>query len=75
MIFVGLYCYRLGDIVKVIGFFNLIFKVVFVCWKGVVLSVNIDKIDEEELWLVVGKVFLLFKELNMELVDYSSYID
>lgn len=71
----GLYRYRLGDIVKVTGFFNSTPKVAFVCRKGVVLSVNTDKTDEEELRLVVGKASLLLKESNMELADYSSYTD
>jgi hypothetical protein len=71
----GLYRYRQGDILKVTGFYNSTPEVAFVCRKGVVLSVNLDKTDEEELQLVVEKASGQLKRANMELLEFSSYAD
>jgi hypothetical protein len=66
----GLYRYRQGDILRVTGFWNGTPEVAFVCRKGVVLSVNTDKTDEEELRLVVEKAS---KEAAVEAVEFTSY--
>lgn len=55
---------------RVTGFWNEAPEVAFVCRKGVVLSVNTDKTDEEELRLVVEKAS---REAAVEVKEFTSY--
>ena len=74
----GLYRYRLGDIVRVTGFYNNTPQVAYVCRKNVMLSLNIDKITEKDLKAVVDTAAKRLVEASgssMELVDYTSYAD
>ena len=74
----GLYRYRLGDIVRVTGFYNNAPQVAYVCRKNVMLSLNIDKITEKDLKAVVDRAAKRLVEVSgstMELVDYTSYAD
>ena len=74
----GLYRYRLGDIVRVTGFYNSAPQVAYVCRKNVMLSLNIDKITEKDLKAVVDRAAKRLVEASggsMELVDYTSYAD
>ena len=74
----GLYRYRLGDIVRVTGFYNNAPQVAYVCRKNVMLSLNIDKITEKDLKAVVDRAAKQLAEASrstMELVDYTSYAD
>jgi len=44
----GLYCYRIGDIMKVAGFHNSTPELQFVCRKNLLLSIDIDKNTEKD---------------------------
>ncbi|XP_010266453.1 PREDICTED: jasmonic acid-amido synthetase JAR1-like [Nelumbo nucifera] len=74
--FAGLYRYRLGDVVKVMGFHNSTPELQFVCRRNLLLSINIDKNTEKDLQLAVeagGK--LLMKKTKVEVIDFTSHVD
>ncbi|OIW02323.1 hypothetical protein TanjilG_11217 [Lupinus angustifolius] len=49
----GLYRYRLGDVIKVTGFYNSIPELKFIRRSNILLTVNIDKNTENDLYLSV----------------------
>ncbi|XP_019055041.1 PREDICTED: uncharacterized protein LOC109115461 [Nelumbo nucifera] len=74
--FAGLYRYRLGDVVKVMGFHNSTPELPFVCRRNLLLSIKIDKNTEKDLQLAVeagGK--LLMKKAKVEVIDFTSHVD
>lgn len=74
----GLYRYRLGDVVRVTGFYNSSPQLAYVCRKNVVLSINIDKNTEKDLKLVVARAVSRLAEASggaLEVADYTSYAD
>lgn len=73
--FAGLYRYRLGDVVKVTGFYNSSPQLQFICRRNLLLTVNIDKTTEKDLQISVDKATELLKEENVDLVDFTSYAD
>jgi jasmonic acid-amino synthetase len=73
--FAGLYRYRLGDVVKVTGFYNSSPQLSYICRKNLILTVNIDKTTEKDLQISVDKATELLKEENVDLVDFTSYAD
>ncbi|KAL4376124.1 hypothetical protein GQ457_02G037850 [Hibiscus cannabinus] len=64
----GLYRYRVGDVLKVTGFYNKSPQFQFVERKNVVLSIDLDKTTEEDLSKAITKA-----ELGLMLATYSSY--
>ncbi|XP_050237756.1 jasmonoyl--L-amino acid synthetase JAR4 [Mercurialis annua] len=73
--YAGLYRYRLGDIVKVMGFHNKTPELKFVCRRSLLLTVNIDKNTEKDLQLAVEEAVKPLAEEKLELVDFSSLVD
>ncbi|GLJ36869.1 hypothetical protein SUGI_0744920 [Cryptomeria japonica] len=73
--FGGLYRYRLGDIVRITGFYNSTPQLSYLCRKNLLLTLNIDKTTEKDLQIAVEKAIRLIKEENVELVDFTSYAD
>ncbi|KAG6478092.1 hypothetical protein ZIOFF_061524 [Zingiber officinale] len=71
----GLYRYRVGDILKVTGFQNAAPQFRFVHRRNVVLSVDSDKTNEEDLLRAVTRAKLLLEPLGWLLTEYSSYAD
>ncbi|KAL2649378.1 hypothetical protein R1flu_017506 [Riccia fluitans] len=72
----GLYRYRVGDILKVVGFYNAAPSVQFMRRKNTVLSVDTDKTDEQELQTgVTGAAKLLEDQLGLRLQEYTSTVD
>ena len=73
--FAGLYRYRLGDIVRVTGFYNQSPQLAYVCRKNVVLTVHIDKNTERDLQIAVNEGMDKLREHDptIELVDFTSY--
>lgn len=71
----GLYRYRLGDVVRITGFFNAAPQFAYVCRKNVLLSINIDKTTEKDLKGVVTKAAKKLAEKGTEIIDYTSYAD
>nr|CAB3471711.1 unnamed protein product [Digitaria exilis] len=73
--FAGLYRYRLGDVVKVAGFYNSTPKLKFVCRRNLMLTINIDKNSEHDLQLAVDSAAKILAAEKLEVVDYSSHAD
>ncbi|KAJ4956499.1 hypothetical protein NE237_013282 [Protea cynaroides] len=73
--FAGLYRYRLGDVVKVIGFHNSTPELQFICRRNLLLTINIDKNTEKDLQLAVEEASKLLLEEKIEVVDFTSYVD
>ncbi|XP_042504132.1 jasmonoyl--L-amino acid synthetase JAR4-like [Macadamia integrifolia] len=73
--FAGLYRYRLGDVVKVVGFHNCTPELQFVCRKNLLLTINIDKNTEKDLQLAVEEATKLLLEEKLEVVDFTSQVE
>ncbi|OEL18362.1 Jasmonic acid-amido synthetase JAR1 [Dichanthelium oligosanthes] len=73
--FGGLYRYRLGDIVKVVGFHNSTPELRFICRRSLVLSINIDKNTEKDLQLAVEEAGKLLEAEKLEIVDFTSSVE
>ncbi|CAK9156480.1 unnamed protein product [Ilex paraguariensis] len=73
--FAGLYRYRLGDVVKVMGFHNSTPELHFVCRRNLLLNINIDKNTERDLQLAVEAAAKLLAEEKLEVVDFTSWVD
>lgn len=71
----GLYRYRLGDVVKVMGFHNSTPELKFVCRRNLLLTVNIDKNTEKDLQLAVEEAAKLLAGEKLDLVDFTSHVD
>jgi hypothetical protein len=71
----GLYRYRLGDVVKVTGFYNSIPKLKVVCRRNLMLSINVDKNSEHDLQLAVDSASKILAAGALEIVDYTSHAD
>lgn len=75
MIFLGLYRYRVGDILKVAGFKNKAPQFKFLCRKNVVLSIDSDKTDEIELQNAVKNAANHLSPFDSSVIEYTSYAD
>ncbi|CAK8560716.1 unnamed protein product [Lathyrus sativus] len=71
----GLYRYKLGDVVKVMGFHNSTPEIKFMRRSNLLLTINIDKNTENDLQLSVETASKFLIEEKIELIDYTSYID
>ncbi|XP_023527408.1 jasmonic acid-amido synthetase JAR1-like [Cucurbita pepo subsp. pepo] len=71
----GLYRYRLGDVVKVMGFHNATPELKFVCRSNLLLSINMDKITEKDLQLAVEAARNVLAAEKLELVEFTSHAD
>ncbi|KAK1435655.1 hypothetical protein QVD17_01421 [Tagetes erecta] len=73
--YAGLYRYRVGDILRVVGFKNKAPQFSFICRKNVALSIDADKTDEHELQKAVEKAGNHLVSFNATLTEYTSYAD
>ncbi|CAL5400131.1 unnamed protein product [Camellia sinensis] len=73
--FAGLYRYRPGDVVKVVGFHNSTPELQFICRSNLLLTINIDKNTEKDLQLSVEAAGKLFSNEKLEVVDFTSHVD
>ncbi|KAK9076381.1 hypothetical protein SSX86_004715 [Deinandra increscens subsp. villosa] len=73
--FAGLYRYRLGDVVKVVGFHNSTPELQFVCRRDLMPPINIDKNTEKDLQLSVEAAAKLLAAEKLEVVDFTSQVD
>ncbi|KAI9110078.1 hypothetical protein K1719_019119 [Acacia pycnantha] len=71
----GLYRYRLGDVVKVMGFHNSTLELKFVRRSGLLLNINKDMTTEIDLQVAVEAAAKLIAGDELEVVDYSSHAD
>lgn len=73
--YVGLYRYRVGDILRVAGFKNKAPEFTFICRKNVALSIDSDKTDEVELHTAVTEAAKHLLPFNATLTEYTSHAD
>lgn len=73
--FTGLYRYRLGDVLRVTGFYNNAPQFYFVGRQKVVLSIDVDKTYEEDLHKAVTNAKLLLEPHDIMLMDFTSRVD
>ncbi|XP_068663082.1 jasmonoyl--L-amino acid synthetase JAR6-like [Aristolochia californica] len=74
--FAGLYRYRLGDVVKVSGFYNSTPELQFMRRKNVVLNIRTEKTTETDLQLAMERASKLFlMEDEVDIMDFTSYGD
>ncbi|KAL5572060.1 hypothetical protein UlMin_021657 [Ulmus minor] len=73
--FAGLYRYKLGDVVKVVGFHNSTPELKFVCRRNLLLTVNIDKNTEKDLQIAVEEAAKVLAEEKLDVVDFTSLVD
>lgn len=73
--YTGLYRYRLGDVVKVVGFHNATPELKFECRRNLLLTINIDKNTEKDLQLAVEEAAKLLAGEKLDVVDFTSYAD
>ncbi|KAI3820550.1 hypothetical protein L1987_08098 [Smallanthus sonchifolius] len=72
---IGLYRYRVGDVLKVVGFKNKAPQFSFICRKNVALSIDSDKTDEVELHKAVENAVNHLVPFCATLTEYTSYAD
>ncbi|XP_004287982.1 PREDICTED: probable indole-3-acetic acid-amido synthetase GH3.1-like [Fragaria vesca subsp. vesca] len=73
--YAGLCRYRVGDILRVTGFYNAAPQFRFIRRKNVLLSIDADKTDEAELQKGIDNAAELLREFNTSVVEYTSYAD
>nr|GMD23558.1 putative indole-3-acetic acid-amido synthetase GH3.9 [Ipomoea batatas] len=72
----GLYRYRIGDVLQVTGFHNKAPQFKFICRRNVVLSIDTDKTNEEDLHRsITAAAKKLLEPHQALLVEYTSYAD
>ncbi|KAL5197957.1 hypothetical protein ABZP36_001469 [Zizania latifolia] len=71
--YAGLNRYRVGDVLRVIGFHNAAPQFRFVRRKNVLLSIESDKTDEAELQRAVERASALLRPHGASVVEYTSY--
>ncbi|KAG8642667.1 hypothetical protein MANES_12G109300v8 [Manihot esculenta] len=71
----GLYRYRVGDILRVTGFYNKAPQFRFIRRKNALLSIDSDKTDEAELQKGIENASSLLREFNTSVVEYTSYAE
>ncbi|CAH2072855.1 unnamed protein product [Thlaspi arvense] len=67
--------YRVGDVLRVTGFYNNAPQFRFVGRQKVVLSIDMDKTYEEDLLKAVTNAKLLLEPHDLMLIDFTSRVD
>lgn len=70
--YAGLYRYRIGDVIKVVDFYNNTPEVEFLYRKNQVLNMVAEKTNEEQLTSAITNTV---KKLKLNLVDYTTRAD
>lgn len=70
--YAGLYRYRIGDVIKVVGFYNNCPEVEFLYRKNQVLNMVSEKTNEEHLTNAIRNTV---RQLNLNLADYTTMPD
>ncbi|KAE9605716.1 hypothetical protein Lal_00025494 [Lupinus albus] len=71
----GLYRYKLGDVVKITGFYNSTPEFHFVRRNNILLQINIDKNTEADLYISVAAAAKVLAKEKLDVVDYTSQVD
>ncbi|GKX67349.1 GH3 auxin-responsive promoter family protein [Inconstantimicrobium mannanitabidum] len=70
--YAGLYRYKIGDVIKVVGFYNNCPEIEFLYRKNQVLNMAAEKTNEEHLTSAIRSTV---KKLDLSLVDYTTMPD
>ena len=70
--YAGLYRYRIGDVIKVVGFYNNCPEIEFLYRKNQVLNMVSEKTNEEHLTNTIKNTI---EKLKLNLVDYTTIQD
>lgn len=70
--YAGLYRYRIGDVIKVVDFYNSCPEIEFLYRKNQVLNMVSEKTNEEHL---TNSIKITMKKLKLNLVDYTTLPD
>lgn len=70
--YAGFYRYRIGDVIKVVGFYNGCPEVEFLCRKNQLLNMVSEKTNEDH---ITNSIKRTMKYLNLNLVDYTTLPD
>ncbi len=70
--YTGLYRYRLGDVVKVVGFYNNSPEIEFLYRRNQVLNMVSEKTTEEHLTTAISNTI---NKLKLNLIDYTAIAD
>lgn len=70
--YAGLYRYRIGDVIKVVDFYNNAPEVEFLYRKNQLLNMVSEKTNEEHLTYSIRETM---KKLNLNLIDYTTIAD
>nr|WP_041705095.1 MULTISPECIES: GH3 auxin-responsive promoter family protein [Clostridium] len=70
--YAGLYRYRMGDVIKVVDFYNNCPEIEFLYRKNQVLNMAAEKTNEEQLTNAIRNTM---KKLDLNLVDYTTIPD
>ncbi|XP_074320287.1 jasmonoyl--L-amino acid synthetase JAR4-like [Silene latifolia] len=73
--FLGLYRYKLGDVVKITGFHNSTPQLQYICRANVILSINTEKTSEKDLQEAVEEASKHLAKDKIKVVEYTSYAD
>ncbi|CAN7034682.1 hypothetical protein IGI04_032129 [Brassica rapa subsp. trilocularis] len=73
--FSGLYRIRVGDILLVTGFYNKAPQLRFIRRDNMVLSIDMDKTNEEDLFNAVTRAKIIINSSGLMLTDFTSYAD
>ncbi|KAJ4817255.1 Auxin-responsive GH3 family protein [Rhynchospora pubera] len=73
--FAGLYRYRVGDVLQVTGFYNNAPQFKFICRRNVILSIDLDKTNEEDLHKSITVAKEILEKQNYLITEYTSYAD
>ncbi|KAK6946028.1 GH3 family [Dillenia turbinata] len=71
----GLYRYRVGDILRVTGFYNSAPQFRFVRRENVLLSIDTEKTDEVELQKAIENASQYLNEFGTSVIEYTSYVN
>ncbi|EFJ08559.1 hypothetical protein SELMODRAFT_131513 [Selaginella moellendorffii] len=71
----GLYRYRVGDVVRICGFYHDLPQFVFVCRRDVQLSIHIDKNGETELAVVMERSAAVLHGTGVGVAEYTAHAD
>uniref|UniRef100_A0A1J3I750 4-substituted benzoates-glutamate ligase GH3.12 n=4 Tax=Noccaea caerulescens TaxID=107243 RepID=A0A1J3I750_NOCCA len=72
---VGLYRYRMGDILEVTGFYNSAPQFRFVRRKNVVVSVHVEATTEEDLLKALSRAAHVIESSGLMLMGFTCYSD
>ncbi|OIW02325.1 hypothetical protein TanjilG_11219 [Lupinus angustifolius] len=71
----GLYRYKVGDVVKVTGFYNSTPEFNFVRRSNLLLSINVDKNTENDLYISVMAASKVLAKEKLDVIDFTSHVD